>query len=100
MEKEKTTNGGNIMEWLVTEVFSLLLSFGIDKYRGIRGKIRAYKLKKDLKKELFYGILNRYGDEVYYNDLDNFLSRNKVISKIIENAYNTPVSQYKSKNML
>lgn len=100
MEKEKTTNGGNIMEWLVTEVFSLLLSFGIDKYRGIRGKIRAYKLKKDLKKELFYSILNRYGDEVYYNDLDNFLSRNKVISKIIENAYNTPVSQYKSKTML
>lgn len=100
MEKEKTTNGGNIMEWLVTEVFSLLLSFGIDKYRGIRGKIRAYKLKKDLKKELFYGILNRYGDEVYYNDLDNFLSRNNVISKIIENAYNTPVSQYKSKTML
>ena len=100
MNKDIKSDRGKIMEWLTTEILSLLLSFGIDTFRGIRGKIKKSRLKKNLKTQLLNGILNRYGDEVYYNDLDNFLSRNKVISKIIENAYNTPVSQYKSKTML
>ena len=28
------------MEWLTTEILSLLLGFGIDTFRGIRGKIK------------------------------------------------------------
>ena len=65
------------MEWLVPEIISLIADLGIDAFRGLRGKYKRWKLKKELKNDLFYGILEKYGNEVYYNDLDTFLSRNR-----------------------
>lgn len=86
------------MEWMASEIFSLFVNLGISTFSGIRGIYKKRRFKKDLHTRLFYGILDKYGNEVYYNNLDNFLSKNKVISKIIENCCNTSVSQYKSRS--
>lgn len=88
------------MEWLVPEIFSLIAGLGIDAFRGLKGKYKRWKLEKELKHDLFYGILEKYGNEVYYNDLDAFLSRNKIISTIINNCGNVAISQYKSKSTI
>lgn len=88
------------MEWLVPEIFSLVASLGVDSFRGLRGKYKRWKLQRELRDDLFYGILEKYGNEVYYNDLDAFLSRNKIISAIINNCGNVAVSQYKSKSAI
>lgn len=86
------------MEWLALEILSILVAKGSDYFSGICGFFRRQKLKKQLLKNLENRILRKYGNEVFYNDLDAFLMRNKVISKAIENCYETPLSEYKSQN--
>lgn len=88
------------MKWLALEISSLLLAYSADYFRGIVGKVRKRLLVRDLQTSLFYGIQQRYENELFYNDLDNFLSKNKVISEIIRNCLNAPVSQYSSKSTL
>lgn len=89
---------GDNMEWLALEILSILIAKGSDYLSGIFGFFRSQKLEKQLLKNLENGILRKYGNEVFYNDLDAFLMHNKVISKVIENCYDTPLSEYKSQN--
>ena len=72
------------MEWLALEILSILVAKGSDYFSGICGFFRRQKLKKQLLKNLENRILRKYGNEVFYNDLDAFLMRNKVISKAID----------------
>lgn len=86
------------MEWLVSEMLSIIVDSGKTSFKGFRGKIRLHNIKKKLKKNLFSEILNKYGEEVFYNDLDIFLSTNKVIYNIIKNCENSSIPKYKPKS--
>ena len=85
------------MEYLISAIIDLVINIGTDFFKGIKGKIRLYKLKKRLKCEITAKILNRYGNEVYYNDLDQFLTKNKVIYNLIQNCLSASVFDYQSK---
>ena len=84
------------MEYLISAIIDIVINIGTDFFKGIKGKIRLYKLKKRLKCEITAKIMNRYGNEVYYNDLDQFLTKNNVICNLIQNCLNSPVFEYQS----
>ena len=98
--KENNMQLIKINEWLPAEIFSLFFAFGIDTFKGVCGKIRKWRLKKRLEKLIFEEILSRYGNEVYYNDLDHFLSVNRVIYNVVSNAGQSNPYQYKSKSVM
>lgn len=79
---------------------SELIAILTDLFRGFLGKVKFYRLKWNLKKKLFYRVLNVYGDRPYYNDLDSFLSVNKVLQNIIANIESMPIHQYKSRSQI
>ena len=85
------------MELLVSSIISIITEFQKDAFFGIKGKIRIIRLKKKLKQSISREILNKYGNEVFYNDLDHFLTDNDVICNIIRNCINTSVFDYQSK---
>lgn len=85
------------MDSLLSSIISIITEIGINLYSGIRGKIKLYRLKRRLKQEIIEQILKKYGNEVYYNDLDQFLTRNDVIRSIINNCNNDVVFHYRSK---
>ncbi len=84
------------MEYLISAIIDLVINIGTDFFKGIKGRIRLYKLKKRLKSEITAKILNRYGEEVYYNDLDQFLTKNNVICNLIQNCLNSSVFEFQS----
>jgi len=88
------------MDWLVPEIFSFILGIGKDAFIGWRGRIKLKNIKKGLRKEFSEKILKRYGNEIFYNDLDSFLSQNNIILKVIEHCTNTSVSQYRSNSAI
>lgn len=88
--------GQKIVEWLVSEIFSFVLDISKDAFVGWRGKLKLKRLKCRLRKDIFERILKKYGDEVYYNDLDSFLSQNNILRKVIDNCADASVSQYRS----
>lgn len=92
--------GQKIVDWLVPEIFSFILGISKDAFTGWRGRIKLKKLKYRLKKEIFEKILKKYGNEIFYNDLDSFLSQNNIIRKVIENCTDTSVSQYRSNSAI
>lgn len=85
------------MELLVSSIISIITEFQKDAFFGIKGRIRIIRLRKKLKQSIFKEILKKYGNEVFYNDLDHFLTDNDVICNIIRNCINTSVSDYQSK---
>lgn len=77
------------LEMLAAEIISILTDLGMDAFSGFYGKFKLYRIKKKLHSNLHKEIFLRYGDEVYYHDLDCFLSKNKVIYNIIINCEST-----------
>ena len=92
--------GQKIVDWLVPEIFSFILGISKDAFTGWRGRIKLKKIKKRLRKEISEKILKKYGNEIFYNDLDSFLSQNNIILKVIENCTDTSVSQYRSNSAI
>lgn len=88
------------MEWLVSEIGSILVDIGKDSFKSLWGKIKLSRIKKNLKKKLFCEVLNKYGNRLFYNELDTFLSSNKVIHNVIINCESTPINQYKSRSQI
>jgi hypothetical protein len=88
------------VEWLVSEIGSILVDIGKDSFKGYWGKIKLFRIKKKLKKKLFHEVLHKYGDRLFYNELDAFLSTNKVIHNVIINCESTPIHQYKSRSQM
>ena len=86
------------MKWLVSEIGSILVDIGKDSFKGYWGKIKLFRIKKKLKKNLFHEVLEKYGNRVFYNELDIFLSTNKVIHNVIINCESTTIHQYKSRS--
>ena len=64
------------------------------------GKSSCFLLKKKLKKTIFRKILDKHGNEIYYNALDTFMSEKKVIYNIIINCVSMPIDKYKSKSQI
>lgn len=85
------------MDLLISAIIDLLISTGTDAFKGITGKIRLHKLKSRLENEITDKIKKCYENEIYYNDLDQYLTKNKVICNLIQNCLNTSVFDYQSK---
>ena len=64
------------MDLLISAIIDLLISTGTDAFKGITGKIRLHKLKARLENEITDKIKKCYENEIYYNDLDQFLTKN------------------------
>ena len=88
------------MEWIVTIIVDLLLGIGKDLYKGLAGKIRLFRLKRRLRKNLINEVFNKYGKCVFYNDLDSYLSRNNVIRDILSNCLSDSLHEYKSRSQI
>ena len=87
-------------EHLVSSIINLISDAGYDTLLGIKGKFRLFRLKRRLHREMFERILKTYGNKVFYNDLDQFLTKNDVICNIIRNCTNVSVYEYKSQSQL
>jgi len=85
---------------LAAEIISILTDLGMDAFSGFYGKFKLYRIKKKLHSNLHKEIFLRYGDEVYYHDLDCFLSKNKVIYNIIINCESTFAHQHKPRTQI
>lgn len=88
---------GIYMESLVSPVISLIAESGIGLFLGWCGKIRLYWLKRQLYRNVSKEILNKYGDEVYYSDLDAFLTNYRVIYHILQNGTQTSIFRGQTK---
>ena len=85
------------MELIVSSIISIITEFQKDAFFGIKGRVRLIQLKRKLKRNIFREILKKYGNKVFYNDLDHFLTDNDVICNIIRNCTDTSVFDYQSK---
>lgn len=88
------------MEFAVSSILNIIMEAEKNTFFGIWGKIRLLKLKRKLYRNIFKEILKKYGNEIYYNDLDNFLTENKVIYNIIKNGMDVSIFEYRSKGQM
>ena len=86
------------MDILISSLIDILTEIGKSSFLGIRGKIKVLCLKYQLKRSILREILSRYENEIYYNDLDHFLTDNDVICQIIRNCIDTSAFHYKPKS--
>lgn len=75
-----------------------LVEAGKDSFSGLRGRLYLFNIKRNLKKRIFNEILSKYGENVFYNELDHFLTDNDVICNVIRNCYDVSAFHYKSKS--
>ena len=85
---------------VVSKIMDLLIDLCKDAFPGLKGKFQLFNIKRRLKKQIFNEILSKYGNTVFYNDLDHFLTDNDVICNIIRNCCDTSVFRYKSKSQM
>ena len=90
--------GVNMKDPIVSRIIDLLIDLCTDAFSGIQGKFQLFNIKRRLKKQIFNEILSKYGDRVFYNDLDHFLTDNDVICNVIRNCCDVSVFHYKSKS--
>lgn len=83
--------------YMVSKIIDLLIELCKDAFSGLKGKLQLFNIKRILKKEIFNEILSKYGNKVFYNDLDHFLTDNDVICNVIRNCCDISVFHYKSK---
>ncbi len=88
------------MNWLVSGIEFISVDIGKDSFKGCWGKFKLFRIKKKLKKNLFNEVLDKYGNRVFYNELDIFLSTNKVITNVIINCESMTLHQYKSRSQI
>ena len=86
------------MEWFSQEIGSILINAGISFFCGVFGKVRIWKLKRQLLRAFEERILKKYGTEVFYNDLTNYLARTHLISQTIINCFDCSVWHYRSQS--
>ena len=83
-------------ETVLSIIIGFISDYCKDAFSGFWGKIKLWRLKKRLSKEIFQRILKEYGNKVYYNDLDHFLTDHDVICSIIRNCSTYSPFEYKS----
>lgn len=88
------------MNLVVSAVLNILSEEESNIFGGIKGRVKLFVLKRRLSQNISSEILTRYGNEVYYNDLDRFLMQYNVIESILRNCTNIAVFDYKSRSQL
>lgn len=83
-------------ETVLSIIIGFISDYCKDAFSGFWGKIKLWRLKKRLSKEIFQKILKKYGNEVYYNDLDHFLTDHDVICSIIRSCSTYSPFEHKS----
>ena len=88
------------MNLVVSAVLNILSEEESNIFSGIKGRVKLFVIKRRLSRNISSEILKRYGNEVYYNDLDRFLMQYNVIESILRNCINIAVFDYKSRPQL
>lgn len=83
---------------IVSAIIDLIIDLNKEAFSSLKGKLQIVLIKQKLKNQIFNEILKKYGNTVFYNDLDHFLTENDVICNIIRNCYDTSIFQYKSQS--
>ena len=83
-------------EAVVSIIIGFITDYCKDAFSGLWGKVKLWRIKKRLSKEISQKILEKYGNKVYYNDLDHFLTDHDVICSIIRNCSTYSPFEYKS----
>ena len=76
-----------------------VIEYILSKVNGLIDRIKVTRICNKLTEELSERFLRTFESEVYFNDLDKFLSTNETIYKIIDNCYDTGINT-KSKEKL
>lgn len=76
-----------------------IIDYVLRKANGLFDVIKVTAMCNKLAEELSERFLRTFENEVYFNDLDKFLSDSKTIYKIIDNCYDTGINT-KRKNEL
>lgn len=95
----------SIMElWLVAEIGAYFLGKSLSWGEKFITKIKLFKLKRGLKRDILENIVSTYGNEVFYDAFDSFLERERLVNRLLNNLYETGVAEYKAidyyKNLL
>lgn len=85
--------------WIATEVIGFLLSICKNRIEQLYLKVRYGKLKRTIAKSITVSILEKYGNECFYDDLDRFLSKKKILQNLLSTCYYTTLGEYKSSNV-
>ena len=85
---------------IVSAIIDLIIDLNKEAFSNLKGKLQIFLIKQKLKNQIFNEILKKYGNTVFYNDLDHFLTENDVICNIIRNCYDTSIFQYKSQSQI
>lgn len=83
---------------IVSKIIDLLIDLCKNAFSGFKGKCQLFIIRRRLEKQIFNEILSKYGDRVFYNDLDHFLTENDVICNVIRNCCDVSVFHYNSKS--
>ncbi len=83
---------------IASAITDLIIDLNKEAFSSLKGKLQIFLIKQKLKKQIFNEILKKYGNTVFYIDLDHFLTENDVICNIIRNCYDTSIFQYKSQS--
>lgn len=84
------------MDWLLSEICSGLLAHICSSVKKLILKIKIKNKLKNVANETKREILSEFQNEIYFNELDNFLYNNKIISNYIQNCNSTGVHDYKN----
>lgn len=82
--------------WLVSETGAYFLGKGLTWIENQILKIKLRKLKRRLKKDILENIVSVYGKEVFYSDFDSFLEKEKLVSGLLDNLYETGMAEFKA----
>ena len=83
-------------ETVLTIIIGFISDYCKDAFSGFWGKLKLWRLKKRLSMEISQKILEKYGNEVYYNELDHFLIEHDVICSIIRSCSTYSPFEHKS----
>lgn len=72
----------------------------LSKANGLIDRIKVAAMCNELAKEFSETLLQTFENEIYFNDLDKFLSTGKTIYKIIDNCYDTGISTKSQKQLI
>ena len=81
------------MEWLYSELWNYFKAYLEDGFKNIFSKFKLKKRLKMISCQITDSILSDFQSEIYYNDLDKYLSNNKVLSNYLTLCMSTDISE-------
>ena len=88
------------MEWIGAEIIALLIGQSRKGFIRLFHRIKLNKVKRMLEVKIQADILDKYQHEPFFNELDRFLMKKKVIDAIYCNNYSPEIGEYKTKDQL